>query len=161
MDHMKPKLYKETTIPSYLASRPSSDPVVAGHQSITRDWWTNRQSAFDAFISEAVLDEIGQGDPEAVARRRALIAGFPTLETTKACADLAQYYLTSLLLPTKAHFDALHLAIASIYSMDFLVTWNCRHLARGSVMHDLPAINDRFGLRAPTICTPEELLYED
>lgn len=95
------------------------------------------------------------------AKRKAYVAEIPSLASTNKAEELAQHYLATLLLPAKAYIDALHLAIASCYSMEYLLTWNCRHLAHGSVMHKLPSINAGFGLSAPTICTPQELLYED
>lgn len=158
---LKPKLYLETTIPSYYAARPSKDVVIAGHQYTTREWWETRIGDYDVFVSELVFKEAARGDSDAAGRRCALIEGFPILGITQAALDLAAIYLAELQVPPNAEADALHLALATLNSMDYLLTWNCRHIARGSVIRSLPVVNSKYGYGTPAICTPEELLYEN
>ena len=111
---MKPKIYLETTIPSYLTSRPSRDLVMAAHQQITREWWDTQHYAFDLFVSQMVLDEVSSGDPEAAARRLGLLKPLPLLNPHDEEAELAQALLKQAALPARAAADALHIAIAVV-----------------------------------------------
>jgi len=161
MTSTKPTLYLETSVPSYFAARPSTDVIIAGHQLLTRDWWESRISDYEVFVSELVLEEAERGDREAAEKRCSAIAQFGMLRVTPEALDLAKVYLKRLPLPSNAEADAVHLALASISGMDYLLTWNCRHIARGSIIRSVPIVNGEFGYESPTICTPEELLYED
>lgn len=161
MDAPKPTLYLESTIPSYYVARPSKDLVILTHQHLTQEWWDTRIARYQVFVSEIVHDEILRGDSDAARRRAQAIEQFPTLEVSDEAEQLAQTYLRELLLPPNALADSLHLAVASVNEMDYLLTWNCRHIARGSVKRRLPDINQARGLVTPTICTPEELMYDD
>ncbi|MBI2424713.1 MAG: type II toxin-antitoxin system VapC family toxin [Candidatus Hydrogenedentes bacterium] len=161
LEFRKPRLYLETTVPSYYTSRPSADIVLAGHQQITREWWLFRSSGYGIFVSELVWQEASRGDGEASVKRCEAIAAFPVLRTNPLALDLAGEYLKTLPLPANAGADALHLALAVVNGMDYLLTWNCRHIARGSVKRALPGVNDKLGYDTPTICTPEELLYDN
>ena len=161
MTKHKPTLYLETSVPSYYTARRSTDMVVLTHQHLTREWWENRIDSYAVYVSEIVYDEIRRGDSEAARRRVESIESFPMLDVTGQAESLAMHYIRELPLPESALADALHLAVASINGLDYLVTWNCRHIARGSVKKKLPQLNDAQGLRSPTICTPEELLYDD
>src|SRR2546427_12164526 len=109
---MKPKVYLETTIPSYLTSRPSRDLVTAAHQQITREWWDTRRHDFDLFVSQMVLDEASAGDPEAATRRLEVLTHLPLLDPHPEGADLAQTLLERVPLPASAAADAVHIAIA-------------------------------------------------
>jgi len=157
----KPTLYLETMVPSYYVAKPSTDIVLQGHQHITHEWWHTRRDRYEIFVSELVVQEARRGDPDAAKRRCDAIAGFSMLRVTPEAVELAGVYLKTISLPSSAEADALHLALAVVNGMDYLVTWNCRHIARGSVMRALPIVNAERGLGTPTICTPEELLYED
>ena len=154
----KPTLYLETTIPSYLAGRPSGDLIVAAYQKITYDWWENARASFSISISEAVLEEIAAGDPDAAARRQTFIEDLPILELKDDVAILAKEYLSRLQLPHSAQLDALHLAYAVVYEMDYLLTWNCRHIANGIIIQRLQTTNLGFNRHTPIIVTPQELL---
>ena len=154
----KSSLYLESTIPSYLAARPSRDLIVAAHQQITHDWWYQARERFDMYISEAVLEEISAGDPDAVTRRRSFVDGLSILASTDDVADLAVEYESRLGLASVAPLDAVHLAYAAVYEMGYLLTWNCKHLANGVVIQRLQTVNLSLGRLTPVIVTPEELL---
>lgn len=119
---MRPKLYLETTIPSYLTSRPSRDLIIASHQQITREWWEKRRRAFELYISQLVLDEAAAGDPAAARERLKVIQDLPALDITPEVEGLASDILASGIMPGKAVTDAAHIAISAVHDMDFLVT---------------------------------------
>src|SRR2546430_8489882 len=120
---MKPSVYVETTVPSYLTAWPSRDLVRAAHQQITREWWA-RRDGFELYTSRLVVQECQAGDPEAAAERLAALAGIPLLEQETDLADLAAALLRDVPLPAKAA-DALHIATAAVHGMQYLLTWNC------------------------------------
>lgn len=155
---MKPTLYLETTVPSYYTAQPVRDVIVLAHQAITRTWWEQHLARFEVYISPVVLEEVRRGDPEQGRLRLAALAPYPVLEATPAIEHLAQTYLTDLTFPTKALRDAAHLAFACGYELDYLVTWNCTHIANAEIRRRLMAINAALGLQTPIICTPEELM---
>jgi hypothetical protein len=157
---MKSRLYLETTIPSYLTSRPSRDLIIAGHQQITREWWENRRDTFQLFISQLVLDEAGAGDPVAARKRLKVLQGLSLLDITPEVGELASSILASGKIPRKAATDAAHIAILAVQGMDFLVTWNCVHIANAVIAKSLAFICREHACECPVICTPEELLGE-
>ncbi len=153
-------VYLETTIPSYLTSRPSRDVVVAAHQQLTYQWWTEARQRFDIVVSEVVVDEIKAGDPELAARRMEIISGLPVLCMNEDVTLLSEVYSKSLGLHPGAGIDIVHIAFSVAFELDYLVTWNCKHIANGHVIRRLGALNDLHGLSTPVIVTPEELLPE-
>jgi hypothetical protein len=153
-----PTVYLETTIPSYLVARPSRDLVIAAHQQITHDWWTTAKDRFELYVSEAVLDEIRAGDPMYAARRLEIVAGLGVLALSEEVESLIRVYHERLLPVGSASADLPHFAYAVAYNMDFLVTWNCAHLANGQVIRRLLLVNNEIGQDTPIILTPEELL---
>jgi hypothetical protein len=153
-----PSVYLESTIPSYLTSRPSRDLIVAAHQQITHDWWEHAAECFDLFVSEAVLEEIGAGDPTYAAKRLALVAPFPVLKQSDDVDGLIREYARRLAPAGVAIADLPHFAFAVAYKMDFVVTWNCAHIANGQIIRRLAAINDELGQSTPIIVTPQELM---
>ena len=155
---MKPKVYLETTIPSYLTARPSRDLVTAAHQQITREWWDTRRHDFDLFVSQMVIDEASAGDPEATTRRLDVLASLPLLDPQAEGTALAQMLIDHIPLPARAAADALHIAIAVVNGMDYLLTWNCTHIANAALRGRIEAACRSRGFRVPIICTPEELL---
>ncbi len=155
-----PSLYLETTIPSYLVAHPSRDLIMAAHQQITHEWWLTARDRFDLHISEAVLDEIRRGDAGAAARRLAIVAGLPVLTFSADVASLIRIYGRRLGLAGSGTADLPHFAYAVTYKMDYLVTWNCAHIANGDVIRRLTAINAEIGRPTPVIVTPEGLLAE-
>ena len=157
---MKPRLYLETTIPSYLTAWPSRDLIVAGHQQITKEWWRTRGNAFEICISQFVLDEAGAGDPQAAQERLDVLKPFPLLDVTDAVFQLAAALLQSGIIPQKAARDAAHIAVSAVHCMDFLMTWNCAHIANAAISKTVQAICIQNGFACPVICTPEELMEE-
>src|SRR5260221_6929338 len=130
---MKPRLYLETTIPSYLTSRPSRDLVIAGHQQITRDWWEKRKKDFQIYISQFVLDEARAGDPTAARERFKVLQSLPLLSITSEVGELASTLLASGKIPRKAATVAAHISIAAVHGIDFLVTCKCVDIANAVI----------------------------
>jgi hypothetical protein len=157
---MSPRVYVETTIISYLAAWPSRDLVTAAHQQVTHQWWQTRRGGFELYVSEAVIEEASSGDPDAATRRLALLQGIPVLEQGPDAAGLARQLVASVPLPRRAAVDALHIAIAAVNGMDYLLTWNCAHPANAALRTGIDAICRSSGYLPPIICTPEELLEE-
>ena len=154
----KPTLYLETTIPSYLLATPSRDVVSLARQEITRAWWRRARGHFVMFVSDVVLEEANRGDSQAAGRRYEFLAQFPVLEATSAVERLTELYARERIVPSDRSGDAAHLAFASVYRMQFLCTWNLKHLANAFALRRLRTLNDRRGLFTPQVCTPEELL---
>jgi hypothetical protein len=150
-------VYLETTIISYLVSRPSRDKVLAAHQQVTRAWWATSRHRFICVVSDEVMREITNGD-EGMARERLRVArGLPRLESTPAALDLASLFIATGALPPAMHADALHLAIAALARVDFLLTWNCKHLANAHILRRLEAEATRLDMALPTVGTPLQL----
>jgi hypothetical protein len=151
-------VYIETTFISYLISRPSRDLLVAGHQQATREWWNVRRHEFECYISQVVLDEASAGDPDEAKRRMEMIADFPVLEITEETESLAAVIMNGGAIPPHAVRDAAHIAIATVSQMDYLLTWNCRHLANAQIIRRVAVTCNQEGYNMPVICTPEELM---
>ena len=156
--NMKSKIYLETTIISYCVARPSRDLITAAHQQITQEWWEDQKQYFDLYVSELVLQESQMGDAQAIQRRLELLASFPLLQLTEDAARLAQALLNAKAVPMKAVGDALHVAIATVNGMDYLLTWNMKHIANAMVRNAINVVCRTYGYEPPIICTPEELL---
>jgi hypothetical protein len=154
---MKPTVYVETTVPSYLTAWASRDVVRAGEQQVTRDWWA-RRSAYDLRVSSLVLLECRAGDAEAAAMRLAALDGIPVLAQTTEAEVLAETLLREVPLPARAAADALHVAVAAVNGVFYLVTWNCTHIANASLRPRIEEACRRSGYEPPVICTPRELL---
>ena len=154
------RVYIETTIISYLTSRPSRDLVQAAWQQQTRQWWESRRRRFDLFVSQFVLDEAADGDGEAAARRMESLVGIPVLVTEPAAVELAEVLLARRLLPPKAATDALHLSMATVHRMDVLLTWNCKHLANPVRLAGINRAIRAAGLEPPFVYTPHELMED-
>ena len=153
-----PSVYLETTVPSYLVARPSRDLIVAAHQQIAHEWWDTARDRFDLYVSEAVLDEIRGGDADYAARRTELLAEVDVLAFSDDVEALIRAYHRRLGLVGSATADLPHFAYAVAYNMDYLVTWNCKHIANGQVIRRLNVVNAELGRPTPVIVTPEELL---
>ena len=158
---MKAKVYIETTIPSFLVARPSGDLLVAAHQQLTRDWWESRGPAFDLYVSELVLEEAAAGDAIPARKRLDLLADIPVLALTEGIMKLADSLVGEGPIPRKAAGDALHIAMATCYACEYLLTWNCRHIANAEIQRMARLVVRKHGFELPTICTPEELMGEE
>lgn len=155
---MKNKLYLETTILSYLGARPSRDLIVAAHQQLTQDWWTSHRQEFDLYASQLVQQEAAAGDAEAAARRLELLRATKLLATTEEALALADALVNRKAVPQTAPEDAAHIAIATVHGMDFVLTWNCKHIANARLQKAIETVCSDLGYDLPVICTPEELL---
>jgi predicted nucleic acid-binding protein len=154
---MKQTVYIETTIPSYLAARPSRDLIRAAEQQLTRDWWATRDQ-YELRVSRIVIAECTNGDPNAAEARLKAIEGIPILVDDEETEALAQILLRGLQFPDRAAADAFHIAVASLNGVDKLVTWNCKHIANPDLRVKLEVLCRRFGVEPPTICTPRDIL---
>jgi hypothetical protein len=154
---MKSKVYLETTIVSYLTAEPTRDVVHTAHQQLTREWW-NRRGRFNLFVSQIVITEAGGGNAEAASRRLAALEGIPSLAVTGEAADLAAQFVRAQAMPEKAAVDALHVAIAVVNGMDYVLTWNCTHIANAAIRDKIERTCREAGFESPVICTPEELM---
>ena len=155
---MRKRIYIETTIPSYLTAWPSRDIVQAARQQLTREWWDSERHSYDLCISQIVLDESAAGNEDAAQRCLAVLADLPLLDLTSDVDELAEEIMESGLLPERASRDAVHIAAACVHNVDFLLTWNCRHIANATILRDLQHIIVGAGYEMPVICTPEELI---
>lgn len=158
MEDTRQKVYLETTVPSYLASRQSRNLIVAAHQQITRTWWETAKERFRIYVSPVVMEEISAGNPKIAAKRTKLVEDLLILDDTADVAYLAHQYRDRLGLQGIACTDIPHFAFAVAYNMEYLVTWNCAHIANGLVIRRLRAINQSLGRDTPLILTPGELL---
>jgi hypothetical protein len=157
---MRPRVYLETTIVSYLTAWPSRDLVMAANQATTHDWWANRREAFEMFVSQVVVKEAAAGDNEAAERRVEFLRQFSRLDITEAAETLAAALLDGVPLPPKAQADALHIAVAAVHGMSYLVTWNCTHIANATLRSQIEAVCRAAGYEPPVICTPQELITQ-
>lgn len=155
---MKPRLYLETTIPSYLVARPSRNTIIAGQQAATQKWWEQRRTDYDLFVSEFVDIEARRGEAKMSLARVSAIKSLPRLLATDAVLDLAARILETGLIPTKAEVDASHIAVAAVHQMNILLTWNCTHIHNIAISRQIERICARAGWTCPVICTPFDLL---
>ena len=151
-------VYLETTLISYLVARPSRDLLVAAHQQTTQDWWSERRREFECYVSQVVLDEAAAGDPEEAKKRVAIIGDFPVLEATEEAESLAVAIMAAGVIPSRAVRDAAHIAVAAVSNIDYLLTWNCKHLANAQIIRRISVVCNKEGYNMPIICTPEELM---
>lgn len=155
---MAPKVYLETSVISYLAARPSRDVVVLAHQELTRQWWETRRAEFEVFVSEIVVLEAGRGDPDAARARTELIRSIPRLSASRAAEAMVPVLLRETGLPARAYADMAHVALATVHGMNYLLTWNCRHIANAMVLRAVGRACRGQGFEPPVVCTPEELM---
>lgn len=154
----KPSVYIETSVVSYLTARLARDVSIAADQRVTRTWWKQILPKCEGYVSEYVLAEIARGDAGAVARRIEAVHAMISLEGSAQIEQLASVYWKAISIPTRARADAYHLATASFHRLDYLVSWNCTHIASGRVRRIVQEINGERGIPVPVICTPRELM---
>lgn len=155
---MRPKVYVETSILSYLAARPGRDAVTAGRQIVTRRWWETEREKYRLVVSEAVEAECERGDPEVVKRRQHLLEGVSLFPVDERILGVAKLLVVPRALPEKAATDAVHIAAAAVEECEFLLTWNFRHIANVRIRREVERILANHGYTKTTICTPEELV---
>lgn len=157
----KAAVYLETSVIGYATSRPSRDLVVAGHQQITRDWFAVRAQSYELFVSQLVVSEAAGGDEGAAQQRAVFLHGIQRLGITDAAGALASRLVASGAVPRKAGEDALHIAVAAVHGVDYLLTWNCKHIANASMRQAIERLCREAGYEPPVICTPEELMNDE
>ena len=157
MDDELPSVYVETSVLSYLAARPSNNLIVAAQQELTREWWTLGRSHYRLVLSKFVLDEISKGNPEAAERRLSFASEFPLLEVDNDVLRLSNSFMKSGIIPPKGEVDAAHIAVATRHEIDYLLTWNCRHIANAAIQRRLAGIAVKEGYELSYICTPSDL----
>jgi len=155
---MSETVYVETSVVGYLTARLSNNLILMANLGITQKWWDTRREQFTLYISQLVLDEVARGDVEMANRRLEILHDFPLLEVNEDVQSLAAQFLTKSNLPPKASDDALHIAVATFYGIDYLLTWNCKHIANAQIQKKLAQISIEAGYDLPTICTPNELM---
>jgi predicted nucleic acid-binding protein len=156
---MKRSVYIETTIPSFY-HEVRAEPVMIARREGTQRWWTAEARRYDLFTSAIVLAELEEGDYPGKEEAIRLVADLPLLDVVPEIERIVQAYAARQLMPRADLGDAYHLAIASYYGMDFLLTWNCRHLANANKVQHLRVVNTELGLAVPIVTTPDLLLTE-
>lgn len=154
---VKPKVYIETSVVSYLTARNTNDLRAMATRNATVDWWETQRQRFDLVISEFVIAEASFGSPEAAARRIAVIDGIMELQVTEDVRVLGKALIERHALPEKAEVDAYHVAVAAVNGIEFLLTWNCTHIANAQTRPKIEATCRALGYEPPIICTPDEL----
>jgi len=154
-------VYLETSIPSYLTSRPSRDIRAAAWQSVTQQWWEQCRGSYELFTSELVISEAAEGHPDAAKKRLASLCGINELFIDSEAEKLAEKLITQGGFPSVAEVDALHVAIASVQGIDLFLTWNCRHINNAEKKPVVRRICAEAGYVCPEICTPQEILPEE
>lgn len=157
---MKSRVYVETSVISYLTALPSRDLIVAANQQVSQDWWRERSTDFSLFASQLVLQEISVGDKDAVSRRLSIVENLDLLELTDEAIRLAGELVRQKVIPQKVVEDALHIALATVHGMDFLVTWNFKHIANAALRANVEAVCRLQGYEPPVICSPLELMED-
>jgi predicted nucleic acid-binding protein len=155
---MRESVYIETTVISYLTAWLSRDLIRAAHQQITQEWWLNRRQDFDIFVSAFVINEASLGDKIAAKERLEALEGISLLDINSEVENLAKVLISNKALPQKSVTDALHIAVAAVHNIDYLLSWNCKHIANAEMQKIIRKNCEETGYNCPIICTPEELL---
>ena len=155
---LHPKVYVETSVISYRTSRLNRDLIVAANQQITQDWWEVHRPQFDLYISQLVIQEASYGDADAIERRLQVLSDIPLLKLTEETVMVAEKLVEKGAIPKKVVEDALHIAVATINGMDYLLTWNFKHIANAAMRSKIETVCRDAGYEPPVICSPQELL---
>jgi len=156
--NMKPTVYVETSVISYLAARPSRDILIAANQQVTQEWWQERRLNFDVYVSQLVEQEISSGNAEAVTKRQDALTSCLFLDITPEAVQLAERLIEQNAIPRQAAEDALHIAVATVSGMDYLLTWNFKHIANAAIRANVELVCRLNGYEPPVICSPMELM---
>ena len=156
-----PRIYIETSIVSYLRLRPSPQVVAAARQVLTRRWWDDERANYELVTSQYVIDEAAYGDPQFAQERLAVLDGIPLLQLGPEIAAVAAEIISRAILPPKAQVDALHIATAAHHRIDYLLTWNCTHIANARILPRIQRVLIELNCSVPIICTPEEMVDDD
>lgn len=151
-------VYIETSIVSYLRRQPSPQVVVAARQLLTDQWWNNERTSYELVTSQFVIDEAAVGDATLAAERLAALSGIPLLQLDPGILKIADEIMVRTILPPNARADALHIATVAHHRIQYLLTWNCRHIANAKILPRIHKVLTDFGIPVPIICTPEEML---
>lgn len=151
-------IYIETTIPSYLTAWPAKNLIAAAHQALTHDWWELRRRDFHLYTSQLVILEASAGDATAAQLRLDALKGIPLVSSTQTVEWIASELEQRALVPPNAAADAFHIAYASVHDIDYLLTWNCRHIANAERLPAIETFLAENGFPVPIVCTPEELM---
>ncbi len=153
-------VYIESSVISYITARPSRDIVVSARQAITIEWWEEYKNQFEVFISELVIEEIGSGDLLAAKRRLAVVEKIPVLENTENATKLAKSLILESAVPESSTEDALHISIAAVQKIDFLLTWNFKHINNANTRDKISKVVAYWNYTCPVLCSPEELIND-
>ncbi|MBF0547726.1 MAG: type II toxin-antitoxin system VapC family toxin [Candidatus Riflebacteria bacterium] len=156
----KQTIYVETSIISYFTAIQSRDILIFARQQITQDWWNDVLPKFEAFISPAVIEEISDGDRQASQLRLKAASSFKVLEINNEVINLTQKILKKFSFPDRAKSDALHIAFPVVHKIDYLVTWNCKHIANAFTLKMIEKLILDNGYQMPTITTPNEFMED-
>jgi predicted nucleic acid-binding protein len=151
------KVYVESSVISYITARPSRDLVVSARQAITNEWWEQKRKRYDVYISELLIDEIASGDKEAAQKRLDVVKEIPNLEITEIAKDLANLLISSGAVPENSPEDALHIGLAAAQGVEYLLTWNFKHINNATKRAEITQIIENQGFLSPVLCSPEEL----
>jgi len=154
-------VYIETTIVGHIAGRVHPDPFVANRQQVTRDWWRDHAPTYDVFISQLVIEECSEGDPSAAAERLEVVKDLDLLQSTDDVDDLADVLIAEKAVPASEPRDAFHIAIAAVNGIEYLLTWNYKHIANATLWSRIEQVCRDAGFEPPIICTPDELVGTD
>jgi hypothetical protein len=153
-------IYIETSVVSFLRENPSASPESVERQVITRRWWNLHRQRYELVTSQYVVDEASMGSPARAQERVRYLAGIPLVALSSEIDDLAAQIMARTILPKDAIVDALHIATAAVSRVDYLLTWNCSHIANPMILPRVFRALDDFGLPFPVICTPQDMLEE-
>jgi predicted nucleic acid-binding protein len=155
---MMSKVYIETSIVSYLTARPSGQLTTAARQKETNDWWENQKERFTLCISTVVIEEAEKGDKNAASKRLAKLSGIEILSLNDNVVELSKALVADGGIPQNALDDALHIAVAAVHGVEYLLTWNCRHIDNAEKKPKIRKICQKHGYQCPEIATPIELM---
>lgn len=154
-------VYIETSIFSYLRQKASSQVITAARQLLTQQWWHKERTQYELVVSQYVIDEVSAGSPDLASERLLALDGIPVLPHAAEIPFIAREIMSRAILPPKAQVDALHIAAVAHHRIDYLLTWNCKHIANARTLPRIHQVLIDLGIPIPVICTPEEMLGDD